>query len=136
MAKLTQFDRASVRQILNDCDSALQAVAKKYGLTLIRKNCNYYPNEVPVAFKLIVTQVNEDGEGIDPSASDFLTHAEAFGLSKDDLGKTFTVRGDSFKVCGLAPKSHKYPILAQKIGTTKRFKFGVYEVRSFLEREK
>lgn len=131
---LTQFDKSTVRQIVDDCEAALQTVAEKYGITLSRKNCSYYPNEMPVPFKLTITQTDTTGNEIDPMAQDFITHCHSFGLTPEDLGREFSqFGGNTFKICGIKPKSYKYPIIAEKVGTNKRFKFGAMEVKCYLE---
>lgn len=133
---LNQFDKSNVRLIISECQAALSAVAERHGLTLTQKNCSYRTDELPVPFKLTILQTNESGETVDPMATDFTLYATSFGLSPDDLGKTFKqFGGQSFKICGLKPRSRKYPIVVQQVGTTKKFKLGAMEVKRYLEME-
>ena len=50
--------------------------------------------------------------GQSPEAEAFKANADLLGLTAEDLGAKFTVRGQTFQITGLATRSRKYPILA------------------------
>lgn len=97
---------------------------------------------MPVPFKLNILKTNVlPLEVMDQMAQDFVAYCHSFGLCPEDFGKEFTQgkaygEQDIFKICGLKPRSHKYPIIAWKVGTLQRFKFGALEVKRYLETEK
>jgi len=63
------------------------------------------------------------GEVKTKEATDFERLAYLYGLEASDLGKTFSSNGRTFTICGLAPKAHKFPILAKCADDGKTYKF-------------
>ena len=121
---IKQFDRTAVRAVMNECEAALQAVADKHGLKLVRKGCSYRENECPVAFKLLTTVTDAAGDVVTPEAQDFKRCATLFGLKPEDLGRVFlSPTGKRFRICGAKPRNRKYPILAKCVLTDKVYKF-------------
>lgn len=121
---IKQFDRTAVRAVMNECEVALQAVADKHGLKLVRKNVSFRENECPVAFKLLTVTTDSVGEVVTPEAQDFKRCAAMFGLKAEDLGREFTApSGKRFRICGAKPRNRKYPILAKCVMTDKVYKF-------------
>lgn len=126
---IEQFDRTAVRMVMNECEAALQAVADKHGLRLVRKNVSFRENECPVAFKLLTTVTDSVGEVVTPEAQDFKRCAVMFGLKPEDLGREFmALSGKRFKICGAKPRNRKYPILAKCVITDKVYKFSENQV--------
>ena len=58
--------------------------------------------------------------------------ARLYTLNPDDLGKTFTSGGKTFKIEGLKTRSHKRPVLASDVRTGKKFVFEVEAVQRAL----
>lgn len=71
--------------------------------------------------------------GQSPEAEAFKQNADLFGLTPEDLGATFTQRGQTFEITGVATRSRKYPILASCGG--KGYKFTAASVCRALGRE-
>lgn len=130
--KITSFDGPTVRQVLEDCGKALEAVAEKHGLKLERKRCSYGRDELPVAFKLITVELDENGNAMDSRAKDFIKYAGAYGLSEKDFLAEFRSGPRTFRICGFKPKARKYPILAEDVRTGKIYKFPVEQVKRAL----
>lgn len=120
---IQRFDRKNVEEVLDACKEALELVAEEYGVLLQRKHCTYQYNEVPIAFKLIIPERAEDGEAIDPKETEFRKYAGRFGLDPNFYGETFKTYSGSFEVCGIKPKSRKYPVLGKNLINGKVFKF-------------
>lgn len=131
--KITKFDRATVRQILAECEEALRPVAEKHGLTLDRKGKTYYQDALPVMFQLLITKLDEDGNVLTADAKAFQQQAFLYGLEPSDLGREFRSRGDTFRITGLRPRSRKYPILAENVKTGKTYKFHAETVKAGLK---
>jgi hypothetical protein len=67
--------------------------------------------------------IGENGIVASKEASDFKRLASKYGLSPDDLGKEFVgVNGKKFKLLGCKPRSSKYPLVAEEVGSGKKFK--------------
>lgn len=130
---VTKFTRTNVRDILEECRAALEPIAEKHGLVLDRKGRTYYADALPVMFQLLVKQTDENGRVLSAEGKAFLEQATLFGLKPEDLGRKFQDSGDEYEVCGLKPRSRKYPVLATNTRSGKTFKFPVSVVRAALE---
>jgi len=60
---------------------------------------------------------------------EFARHAAKFGLQATDYNRSFLVNGSSYKLCGIKPKSYKYPFIG-KSQRGARYKFTVVQVKS------
>jgi hypothetical protein len=127
---ITSVDKNTVQLILDESREALSAVAEKHGITLKRKSCTYDPvkGEVPVAFKFIVHQLDEDGSVIDPMESEFKKLATYYGLTPDDYGREFQTFNGRYRLKGIKTRAKKYPFLAEDVVTGKMFKFGRQQI--------
>ncbi len=70
-------------------------------------------------FKVEVTQKG----GKTKKASDFDTYCHRYGLKPEDMGKEFESNGETFVICGLKPRSSKYPILGKSKENGSTYKF-------------
>ncbi len=121
---LARFDKAAVRALQIDCKAALAAVAAKHGLVLTTKSYTYRTDECPVGLLFKIPVVASDGSTVPPEQVEWNKHAIRWGFKKEDFGRVFTslTHGD-YIVCGIKPKSRKYPILGRNTVTGKVFKF-------------
>jgi len=126
--KTTKFDRRTVRTILAEVEEALRPVAEKHGIRLERKHCTYHADELPVAYKFLITELDQEGNEMSSDAKEFVRQAEFHGLKPSDLNKGVTVRGEKYRIVGLRPRSRKYPILMEQVRTGKIYKFSAKSV--------
>ncbi len=88
--------------------------------------------------KMEFAEMGQDGVANTREVQDFCRLAERYGLDEADLGKEFGGgSGRRFKVCGVKPKSHTYPILGARLDANGRedgkvFKFPAHHVASQL----
>jgi hypothetical protein len=116
---ITKFGRQQVRQVSDEAEAALQAVAEKYGLVLKRESGRYSANNFTAKFSFAV----KAADGSDAPAS-FARQASLLGLPEDCYGKVFqTWGGKSYKVTGINLRARKYPVLGECLRTGKTFKF-------------
>lgn len=66
---------------------------------------------------------SESGNFVTKEESDYKSYASMFGLESIPFGSTFSANGSSYKICGLKPRSGKYPVLATCSSNGKTFKF-------------
>ena len=110
------FDKISIDKIHREMETALQPIAQKYGITIVRGGGNYGGLEATLKF-LLRTQ-SETGET--QEALDFKQYAELFGVPVAALGQTVRLGRETFKIVGLTPRRRKYPVLIQNVLTGKR----------------
>jgi len=118
------MDRPRVRQLRDSLQAALSFWAEQNGVDAQVGSARYTASSV--TFKMDVLEKNAKGETTSVSAEAFKSSAHFFGLKPTDLGRTFVVRGRIFKVTGLAPRSRKYPVLAESDGKTYKFPVSLY----------
>lgn len=119
--KIKSFDRDTCKFLRSEIDSALKAVADKYGINLKAGNAKF--SESSVTFKLEAAIIGEGGIVESKDAQEFKLYSHMYGLKETDLGKEFMSNGNRYVVCGMASRSFKFPILAKKVGTNSVFKF-------------
>jgi hypothetical protein len=118
--KINSLDRTAVRRINDDIQSALDTVAKRYGVQIKVGNSRF--SNTNCTTKIDISTVNEGGTVMTKEATDFNRFAASFGITKK-LGDTFDFRYDTYEIVGLKPRSSKYPVLAKNLSNGKTFKF-------------
>ena len=118
-----EFDRPTVRTLLGDLQSELNAVARKLGVKLTVGRASY--TETLATIQLEAGVIGADGVAESGMASDFKRWAARFGLQPTDLHRSFTEDKTTWKIIGLKPKSHqrKRALLAE-LGRTPTEKDG------------
>ncbi len=118
------IDRNTARQLSAEVEAALQAVADRHGLVVKMGGGKFDSNTyVPkVEFKTA-----------DADSSEFEMFASSYGLDPEDFGKVFVYGpGDRYKITGVAPRNHRFPILVEKVDSGKGYKFPSETVRKAL----
>ena len=107
----------------------LEAIAKEMGISISIRGGSFRPDEG--SLKLQLRSLSENGKVIDTSADEFKIFAASYGLSPDDLGKTFTSRGHFYTITGMSRRRYKMPINATR-EDGKAFKFPADYVKTCL----
>ena len=109
---IKQFDKSTCRQLAEELKIALQAVAKKHGLTLETAGGRFTPIEYTGKLKWTVG----DKSVVAARAKEQWDEGcRILGLKPSDFGREVHSRGQIWRVCGLNPRRSRYPILAQDI---------------------
>jgi len=127
----TKIDRSFLRTVRPRVDQALEALGKELGVEFNLGNASF--DDKTATFKLNIAVIGEDGEVVDVEAETFKQRATLYGLSPDDLGKTFNTNNGTFKITGLKPSRRKYPISADRVDDGKGFKFTAENVKRCLK---
>jgi len=130
--KITKLDKLTVRHIRKRLTNIVQPLAKELGVTIDLGNCTFSANNC--RFPLKVSLLDASGKAITEDAECFRNNAKLFGFEVDDFGRKFAFQGRQYTICGLRPKSRKYPIMAQS-DNGKTYKFPCRTVLSALGRE-
>lgn len=127
------IDRETCRLLRDRIEQALAPLGQELGIKFNAGNASFNPSNV--TFKLEAAITNADGSVETKEATDFKQLASLYGLKADDYGKPFSTFNGTYNICGLARKSHKFPILA-KNAKGKVYKFAVEQVKLGLEKAK
>lgn len=124
--KVASFDKANLREILAECEVALNAVAARHGIVLTQSRCTYSATEFRLPFGMMVasTEAIAGANAMDAKiAGDYVKYASSFGLKPEWLGKSYDdVRYKRVTIVGISPKSRRFPVIVEVEGG-KRFKF-------------
>jgi len=129
MSEYGSFTGQIARQFRRDFVEHMKAFEKEHGVRVNIGNITYQPNEIRTKLTVRTNAVSDDAI----AEKEFKRYAFMYGLKADDFGKSFNSRGTMFKICGVSPRSHKYPILA-KNNRGKTYKFGHMYVQSAIKR--
>jgi hypothetical protein len=130
--KITKLDKPTVKYIGKCLKTAVKPLEKELGVTIDLGNCTFRASNC--RFQLRVSVLDSSGKPITEETDSFRSNAKLFGFEPDDLGKEFTLQGQSYTICGLKPKSRKYPVIARS-GDGKNYKFACRTVLGALDRE-
>ena len=130
--KTKKLDRPTVKHIKKRLETAVKPLAEELGLAIEIGSCTFSASNC--RFHLKVSVLDCDGKAITEESESFRSNAKLFGLEPDDLGKEFVFRGQSYNICGLKPKSRKYPVIARS-NNGKDYKFACRTVLLALGRQ-
>jgi hypothetical protein len=120
MARITKFDRPTLRLLGDDIKQALDAVAKRHGLLLTMKGGRYddFSYTPRMAFA-----VSGEG-GADKSAeNDWNQWRALYGMAEVPFGASFTNTHGTYSICGIKPRGQKYTVLGKRTdGKVYKFK--------------
>jgi len=130
---IKQFNRASCREVAEKVLAVLTPVAASFGLHVKKSPGSYTDNTYTM--KIEFSTIDEEGIPKTGIRRDYMFHCDYFGLKPEWLDKVFILdsTGESYKIIGLKPKSHKYPILAEDVITKKVFKFPAATIKRLLK---
>jgi hypothetical protein len=130
--KITKLNKPTVKYIGKRLRAAVKPLAEELGVTMDVGNCTFQASNC--RFQLKVAVLDPNGQPVTEEMECFKTNAKLFGFEPDDLGKEFSFQGQSYTICGLKPKSRKYPVIARS-GNGKNYKFACRAVLEALGRE-
>lgn len=124
-----QITGQMLKAIGREIEDAAREIAKKHGVSISYAGGTYGDRNV---VKFQIASVAADGTVETPEREFFKRMATLYGLSPDDLGKDFRSGTTTYRIIGLSPAKRKYPIIAEHLGTGKRYKFSELTVKMAL----
>ena len=126
------FDRATVKTIREQMEEVLGGLAHDLKAKITVGSASFTANNIH--FKVEVAQVGENGEANTQEAQSFKLCARMYGLTPDDLGKTFKHwSGQVFTITGASSRRCRTPIFAER-SDGKRYRFPAAEVVALLKK--
>ena len=121
MPKISKITPSVAKSIDEDITAAVKSVEKKWGVNISVGGGTYDSDS-------FTSKVKVSLEGVDTGKKEWDRFCFRFGLKPEQYGQTFSSRGETFTVSGIAPKGKKYPILAKNArGTTYKFSLHVLD---------
>jgi len=128
---MENFNRKNLPVLRDEIAKALKSVEEKHGITFKLGGISFTDDHFRSKIEAYLTK--KGGETVDPGKINFDRHARSFGLSKEDFGKKFSNLNGTYQICGIASRSHKYPILAKNSKDGRIYKFRADDVISNLK---
>lgn len=103
------MDKTQVKAVMAELEPALAAVLARHNLKLAPGHRVTYGVGMSVKFEAVSTDPAKD-----PKVLDWNRYAAGFGLSPEDLGKTFVSKGTTYRIVGLDIGRRAYPVVAER----------------------
>ena len=117
-SKVAKMDKATIEQTRTDLEADLEAFFAKRGMSVKVGRISY--SDTNFTTKLSVDVGSKD----DAERAHFDRTARFFGLKPDHYGSIFTANGEKFRLIDFNLGAKKYPIVAERVSNSKRYKFG------------
>jgi hypothetical protein len=128
---MTVIDKSKMVSLRVQIDEALKAVGAANDVSLKLAN-GKFSGDSTGNFKLEIVALGDDGVKTDVSAADYKRYAMLFDLKPEWFGQQFMSNGSMFRISGLKPSRHKYPVSGIR-SDGRSFKFGADTVKRGME---
>jgi hypothetical protein len=125
MSKINQFDRQTLRSLRTDLDSAMAAIASKYGIQLNAGNISFTSETATIK---VQAGIIKNGTVVTSEAKAFDQYKRLVGLGNLNVGDTVNIQGKSYTISGYKPRS-KNAVLVQREG--RGYKVSVDMIKSY-----
>lgn len=121
---------ADLKKVRNIISKALE----EHGLKASMPRMTYDLSGTQAWGKLTITATEVDGEQVDAEKVAWDRHFGDFDPDgvKDCYGKTYQHCGTPVVVCGVRPRSRKYPILARNLRDGKTYKYSMATLKAWV----
>jgi hypothetical protein len=109
---IAKFDPATCKKVAAEMMTALEAVGKKHGLIFERGSARYDADHFTMP---ITAKVTGGGTVEDVQRREFEKHCTLYDCKPTDYGKTFTNRGETFKIVGFDNRRPKFCIKCERV---------------------
>lgn len=123
------LNKNNVTDILKRAVNVLNNHFKEEGIEFRSKGGKFDDVEALLKLSMNVVSDNAKEKKNDKNMNEWNMYAAMYNLPKDGIGKTFKSGGSEFKICGIEPRKHKYPVIAEEINTGKKYKFSMEQIR-------
>lgn len=120
------MDKSKVSAMRIAVNEALIKVGEVFNMSIKVGNIKYGDSDITLQVK--ASSISEDGVVQTQERTDFINLAKSMGLEPEWIDKEFTLRGDTYKIIGLKPRSYKFPILAKDLRSGKTYKISTADV--------
>jgi hypothetical protein len=138
MSTVTSFEPTNLKQIRADIDTALASVHAKYGIKISIGKISYSANQFTFKGSAVTNSAASSAsgdvlEGDAKWASNFLKTYFLYGIEKEDLGKTFTLKNSKYTIVGaMGSKASRAEIICKKEGNKSFIRLDAIVVKTAL----
>jgi len=113
--KITSFTKPNLKSLRVDLNSALDKVAKEYGIEITTGNISFSGNNATI--KVEASVIGENGTAMTKEATDFEMYAKLHGINAK-VGDTFTHGGKVYTIEGWKSRARNQPIVVGNGGNS------------------
>lgn len=127
MPTVKTIGRANLREMTDDMQAAMKAVATKYGVEIDYKTARFTALNATVKFQIAVKSTVTTPEGVvqaveTPERVNFRRHLHFHGLPLNALDAIVKIQGDNYRIDGYNPRRPKFPFSLTKVGSGRKIK--------------
>tara|TARA_B100001094_G_scaffold321325_1_gene368882 strand:- start:75 stop:458 length:384 start_codon:yes stop_codon:yes gene_type:complete len=115
--KITSFTKPTLKSLRVDLNSALDKVAKEYGIEITTGNISFSGNNATI--KVEASVIGENGSAMTKEATDFTRYAKLHQINAK-VGDTFTYGSKVYTIEGWKTRASKTPIVVGNGGKSYR----------------
>lgn len=130
--KKTHFTGTLVDQFRLEFEDLVKDFEEKHGIKISLGNIRYSLRQLKSNMTVTIVKDGEDPEAVEGKLN-LKRYGYKFGLSEDDFNKRINYLGRVFKLKGIKPRSHKYPIIAEDVNDGKSYKLPTTCLRGDLD---
>ena len=138
---ITKFDKTNLKTLHAELRTAVEAIAAKHGIVAIDRSGSYSPDgsEYTQGFRFRTVPTSQPIQTADKiavvpasglpttvEARLFAADATQIGLDASDYHRTFTFRGNQYRVLGIKLNRFKFPVSVERLPDGKKFKMPVH----------
>lgn len=109
--KITKFDRDTARRFSEHISALITAEAAKFGLTANNNGGSF--TDVDYATRIRFSVLSETGVDVAAQRT-WDRYAIMVGMKKEWFGQKFIDGRNGYRIIGFMPRSHRYPVLAER----------------------
>jgi len=130
MGMIQVIDRTVCKVIRQTIDEALKEAGKKLGVDIKTVGGGTF-TENSYRVKVEAAVIGASGVVENKGVAEFKMFASAYGMKEEDLGREIAIYGQKYVIKGMASRSQKFPILAER-ADGKGFKLPLSAVKAAL----
>jgi len=111
--KISSFDRQTLRSLRTDLDSAMAAIASKYGIQLSAGNISFTSETATIK---VQAGIIKNGAVMTAEAKAFDQYKRLVGLGAFNVGDSINIQGKQYTITGYKPRSRKSPVCITREG--------------------
>ncbi|MFA6619456.1 MAG: hypothetical protein WCT23_10380 [Candidatus Neomarinimicrobiota bacterium] len=119
------MDKSDIEVIRRELNTILGAYGTKKGIQFQLGSITYSSNQFGCRLTATSGTTTEDVDKVN-----WNKNCRRFGFTPEEFGKTVKFNGSNYRLVGIKPRSHRYPIVVEHTGNHRRFKLTEYTVKN------
>lgn len=118
------MDKQGIELIRRELNTILGAYGAKKGIQFQLGSITYSSNQFGVRLTGTSGATKEDADQVN-----WEKYCWTYGLTPEDFHKVVIFKGNHYRLVGFKPRSTRYPIIIERVGTSNRYKLSELTVK-------